>query len=76
MDTPAAQANISSLRGPFYKRAYQQVMDSLADEGALRGEPFMYALTRGHLLLKCASGLTDAWKGLCCILTHLYAATS
>ena len=52
MDTPAAQANISSLRGPFYKRAYQQVTDSLADEGALRGRFRACALRWGQLLTR------------------------
>ena len=61
MDTPAAQANISSLRGPFYKRAYQQVKDSLADEGALRGGSFAYAFEVGpDALLRCTAGLANA----------------
>jgi len=32
-----AQANITSIRGPFYRKVYQQLQESLANDGALKG---------------------------------------
>ncbi len=33
-----AQANITSIRGPFYRKVYQQLQESLAADGALKGQ--------------------------------------
>ncbi|DBB03621.1 TPA: hypothetical protein ACH3X3_010954 [Trebouxia sp. C0006] len=35
-----AQANITSIRGPFYRKVYQQLQESLANDGALKGVIF------------------------------------
>ena len=32
-----AQANITSIRGPFYRKVYQQLQESLDADGPLRG---------------------------------------
>ena len=32
-----AQANITSVRGPFYRKVYQQLQESLANDGARKG---------------------------------------
>lgn len=32
-----AQANISSIRGPFYRKVYQQLQESLNADGPLKG---------------------------------------
>ena len=32
-----AQANITSIRGPFYRKVYQQLQESIANDGALKG---------------------------------------
>lgn len=34
-----AQANISSIRGPFYRKVYQQLQESLNADGPLKGAP-------------------------------------
>nr|QOL01199.1 putative extracellular protein TR9_011a [Trebouxia lynnae] len=35
-----AQANITSIRGPFYRKVYQQLQESLAADGPLKGVIF------------------------------------
>ena len=43
-----AQANITSIRGPFYRKVYQQLQESLANDGALKG-----AQCRKHVTVCC-----------------------
>ena len=73
-----AQANITSIRGPFYRKVYQQLQESLAADGPLKG------VTLRHSDLNCSfqsfSCLFTFWGGadtsilvvsLCLCMSHL-----
>lgn len=36
------KANISSIRGPFYRKVYQQLQESLNADGPLKGAPSIH----------------------------------
>ena len=47
-------ANITSVRGPFYRKVYQQLQDSIAADGPLKGKILQ---TSAAKISKCCLGM-------------------
>lgn len=60
-----AQANITSIRGPFYRKVYQQLQESLANDGALKGTFTDCMVVFKYLLFKVFSQIMWWYLSVC-----------
>ena len=60
-----AKANITSIRGPFYRKVYQQLQESLANDGALKGAQRCKPVAVCCLL----SAVSCLLSAVCCLLS-------